>query len=78
MRAYVALREDAERPSSADLILFCRDRVGYKAPEEIVFLDSMPLNATGKVDRVALKRLAEDHLHPHGLDADASPQAAPK
>ena len=44
---------------------FARARVGYKAPEEIVFLDEMPLNPTGKLDRVAFKRLAEDHLHPH-------------
>jgi hypothetical protein len=27
----------------------------------------MPLNPTGKIDRVALKQMAEDHLHPHGL-----------
>lgn len=65
---YVTLRPDASRPSSADLIVFCRDRVGYKAPEEVVVLDEMPLNPTGKIDRVGLKRLAEDHLHPHGLD----------
>jgi acyl-CoA synthetase (AMP-forming)/AMP-acid ligase II len=68
VRAYVTLREGAERPSSADLIVFCRERVGYKAPEEIVFLGEMPLNPTGKIDRVGLKRMAEDHLHPHGLD----------
>jgi acyl-CoA synthetase (AMP-forming)/AMP-acid ligase II len=49
----------------ADVILFCRDRVGYKAPEEIIFLDEIPLNPTGKIDRVGLNRLAEDHLHPH-------------
>jgi acyl-CoA synthetase (AMP-forming)/AMP-acid ligase II len=67
VRAYVTLREGAERPSSADLIVFCRERIGYKAPEEIVFLDEMPLNPTGKIDRVGLKRMAEDHLHPHGL-----------
>lgn len=67
VRAYVTLRPEAERPSSADLIVFCRDRVGYKAPEEVVVLDEMPLNPTGKIDRVGLKRLAEDHLHPHGL-----------
>jgi acyl-CoA synthetase (AMP-forming)/AMP-acid ligase II len=71
VRAYVTPREGTAPPSSADLILFCRERVGYKAPDEIVFLDEMPLNATGKVDRVALKRVAEDHLHPHGLDAAA-------
>jgi len=68
VRAYVTLRPEAERPSSADLIVHCRDRVGYKAPEEVVVLDEMPLNPTGKIDRVGLKKLAEDHLHPHGLE----------
>jgi acyl-CoA synthetase (AMP-forming)/AMP-acid ligase II len=67
VRAYVTLRPDATRPSSADLIVFCRERIGYKAPEEVVVLDEMPLNPTGKIDRVGLKRMAEDHLHPHGL-----------
>ena len=67
VRAYVALRAGATPPSRADLIVFCRDRIGYKAPEEIVFLDEMPLNPTGKIDRAGLKRMAEDHLHPHGL-----------
>ena len=37
-----------------------RARVGYKAPKEIVVLEKMPLNATGKVDRVTLKRIAEE------------------
>jgi acyl-coenzyme A synthetase/AMP-(fatty) acid ligase len=63
VRAYVTLREGAERPAVADLIRFCRERIGYKAPEEIVFLDEMPLNPTGKIDRVGLKRLAEHHLN---------------
>ncbi|MEM6460424.1 MAG: hypothetical protein AAF724_00750 [Pseudomonadota bacterium] len=41
---------------------FARQRIANKAPEEIVFLNGMPLNATGKIDRVALKkRAAEDH-----------------
>jgi long-chain acyl-CoA synthetase len=67
VRAYVTLSEGAEPPSRADLIAFCRERIGYKAPDEVVFLDEMPLNPTGKIDRVALKKVAEDHLHPHGL-----------
>ena len=62
VRAYITLKEGAARPSSQELIRFARARVGYKAPEEIVVLDDMPLNATGKVDRVALKRLAEASL----------------
>jgi long-chain acyl-CoA synthetase len=68
VRAYVTLEPGAAKPTSADLIVHCRDRVGYKAPEEIVFLEEMPLNPTGKIDRVGLKKMAEDHLHPHGLD----------
>jgi long-chain acyl-CoA synthetase len=73
IRAYATLRDGAVRPSSADLIVFCRDRIGYKAPEEIIFLDEMPLNPTGKIDRVGLKHMAEDHLHPHGLPQSTEP-----
>ena len=62
VRAYITIKEGATRPISQELIRFARARVGYKAPEEIVVLDDMPLNATGKVDRVALKRLAEARL----------------
>jgi acyl-coenzyme A synthetase/AMP-(fatty) acid ligase len=62
VRAYVELKPGAPAPTAAELIAFARARVGYKAPEEIVILDGMPLNATGKVDRAALKRLAAaDH-----------------
>jgi long-chain acyl-CoA synthetase len=59
VRAYVTLREGAARPTGQELIRFARARIGYKAPEEIVVLDAMSLNPTGKVDRVALKRMAE-------------------
>jgi acyl-CoA synthetase (AMP-forming)/AMP-acid ligase II len=60
--AYITLREDADRPTSQDIIRFARDRVGYKAPEVIVVIDEMPLNATGKVDRRALKGMAADRV----------------
>ena len=68
VRAYVTLREGAARPPSQELIRFARERVGYKAPEEIVFLQEMPLNATGKVDRLTLKRMAEER---HNGDVNA-------
>jgi long-chain acyl-CoA synthetase len=61
VRAYIALREGIERPKAQELIDFARERVGYKAPEEIEFLDEIPLNPTGKVDRVALKARASAH-----------------
>ena len=55
VRAYVTLRPDAERPTTAELIQFSKARVGYKAPDEIIVLDEMPTTAVGKVDRVALE-----------------------
>jgi len=65
VRGYVTTKPDTTRPTSQELIRFARARIGYKAPEEIVFLAEMPLNATGKVDRVTLKRMAEDrHAEP--------------
>lgn len=71
VRAYVTLKPGAIRPSASALIDSARQRVGYKAPEEIVFLDTMPLTPSSKVDRMALKRLAEaDH-------ATALPESSP-
>lgn len=66
VRAYVTLKPNVARPTISELISFVRDRVGCKAPEEIVVLGEMPLNATGKVDRVTLKQLAEQRLAADG------------
>ncbi|MEO1091437.1 MAG: AMP-binding protein [Pseudomonadota bacterium] len=60
VRAYVELKAEVTPPTPTELIAFARQRVGYKAPEEIVFLDQMPLNPTGKVDRVSLERQATE------------------
>jgi long-chain acyl-CoA synthetase len=60
----VSLKPGVAGPTATELMQFSRARVGYKSPSEIVFLDDMPLNATGKVDRVALKQLAEANLIP--------------
>jgi long-chain acyl-CoA synthetase len=65
VRAYVTLDASVPRPTMQDLVRFARARVGYKAPEEILVLESMPLNATGKVDRVTLKRWAAEGSAPH-------------
>jgi long-chain acyl-CoA synthetase len=59
VRAYITWRPNVTRPTTTELIQFSRARVGYKAPDEIVVLDQMPINATGKLDRVALKELAD-------------------
>jgi acyl-CoA synthetase (AMP-forming)/AMP-acid ligase II len=42
-------------PDLATLRDWCRDRIAdYKAPDELVILDELPLNATNKVDKTAL------------------------
>lgn len=70
VRAYVTLDGQRPRPRVQDLIEFARARIGYKAPEEVLVLDEMPLTATGKLDRVTLKRMAEG--------APASDRVAPR
>jgi acyl-coenzyme A synthetase/AMP-(fatty) acid ligase len=63
--AYITLREGVARPTSQEIIRFARDRIGYKAPEVVIVIDEMPLTATGKVDRVRLKRMAADRVGAH-------------
>jgi acyl-coenzyme A synthetase/AMP-(fatty) acid ligase len=65
VRAYVVFRPDVQGPTNAQLIQFARARVGYKAPEEIMVLEVMPTNAVGKVDRAALKRMADSAVNRH-------------
>jgi len=58
-----ALKQPVQLSTMLEL-QFARASVGYKAPKEIVFLEKMPLNPTGKVDRAALKKMvAGDHTH---------------
>jgi acyl-CoA synthetase (AMP-forming)/AMP-acid ligase II len=47
----------AGAPAAADVVAACRERIAdYKVPKEIHFVDALPVNATGKVDRAALRR----------------------
>ena len=63
VRAYVTLKPETKPPTTAELIQFSRELVGYKAPDVIIVLDEMPTSAVGKVDRVALKQLAEEAIN---------------
>ncbi|MEO1113714.1 MAG: class I adenylate-forming enzyme family protein [Pseudomonadota bacterium] len=63
VRAYVVAKEGTS-PGESELIAYAQDQIGYKAPEDIRFLNEMPLNPTGKVDRVTLKKMAEE-AHDH-------------
>ncbi|MGQ0445163.1 MAG: class I adenylate-forming enzyme family protein [Beijerinckiaceae bacterium] len=55
--AFVVLRDDvSSRPTVDELRRFVADRIAaYKVPERITFVDELPLNPTGKVDRKALQ-----------------------
>lgn len=49
LRAYIVPR-GAGRPDAESITAFCRtDLSSYKVPREIVFLDELPKNATGKI-----------------------------
>ena len=56
LRAYIVARE-AARPDPEEIAAFCRrDLSAYKVPRDIVFIDALPKNATGKI----LKRVLRD------------------
>ncbi|MEM6582578.1 MAG: class I adenylate-forming enzyme family protein [Pseudomonadota bacterium] len=67
VRAYITIRQDAERPSHQALIDFARERVGVNAPEEFIVLDEMPLIGDGKIDRVLLKKMTAEEKDAHQL-----------
>jgi acyl-CoA synthetase (AMP-forming)/AMP-acid ligase II len=60
--AFVTLKEGAAHSTPDEMIGFARLRVGYKAPEDVFVLDQLPLNASGKVDRAMLKKMAAERL----------------
>ena len=48
----VIVPKDGVRPDSADIIAYCRERLAaYKKPRRVVFVESLPRNALGKVQK---------------------------
>jgi acyl-CoA synthetase (AMP-forming)/AMP-acid ligase II len=57
--AFVVPLDVAEPPSLAELRSFVRERLAdYKAPDRLVVVDTLPLTAMMKIDKVALATLA--------------------
>lgn len=57
--AYVIAHGD-QRPTEHELSTFCRERLSnYKVPRRFIFVDSLPMTPTGKVQKVVLRELAQ-------------------
>ena len=55
-KAFVVLKTAEPSPSEAELIVWAKQRMaGYKAPRTVVFVDRLPLNASGKVMKDQLR-----------------------
>jgi malonyl-CoA/methylmalonyl-CoA synthetase len=53
----VVVLEKTESVSGEELIRFCREKLApYKSPKSIVFIDELPRNAMGKVQKAELRK----------------------
>jgi acyl-CoA synthetase (AMP-forming)/AMP-acid ligase II len=53
---------EGKKATAEQLIAFCSDKLAdYKRPREVIFVDSLPLNPMGKVDKKAIRAT---HLPP--------------
>ena len=61
--AFVVPADPDRPPTLPELVDWCRTRIAdYKAPERLVVVDALPLNATNKVDKAALAlQLTTEH-----------------
>ncbi len=64
IRAYVVLKPAIKELPAAEILKMARDRIGYKAPEEIFAIGQLPENAAGKIDRIALAKMAAEDVSP--------------
>lgn len=72
-RAYIILRPDAMLPTE-DLKRFIGHSLArYKIPEEFVFTDRIPKNATGKI----LRRVLREQASSEDYKCDTSPDTSP-
>ncbi len=64
IRAYVVLKPGIKELPAAEILKMARDRIGYKAPAEIFAIEQLPENAAGKIDRIALAKMAAEDISP--------------
>jgi len=55
--------KSALKPAADSLIEFCRAQLSrFKIPKHYLFIDELPKNAAGKIDRRALREIARKHI----------------
>ena len=60
-RAIVVPADPEQPPTPEEIIAHCRERLAsYKKPSSVIFVDSLPRNASGKVVKPELRRLHGD------------------
>jgi len=61
--AFVALEKDAEL-SEDEFFAYCKENlVKYKRPVEVTFIDSLPRTRTNKIDRISMRKIANEGGH---------------
>jgi benzoate-CoA ligase len=71
--AYV-VRTPGAAVTEAELIEHCREGLpSFKRPRAVVFTDTFPTTATGKIRRVELRAMAADVLRPAGSAGHTAP-----
>lgn len=59
------------RVDTSDLQVFCRERLaGYKIPKSIAVVETMPVNANGKIDKGRVREQLVVHLDPGGSSSE--------
>src|SRR5579884_2386623 len=63
--AVVVRRSEAGELTADDLIAFCRDQLAsFKKPRQVFFVDALPRNALGKIQKHLLKEQLEQDVRP--------------
>jgi len=58
--AFVAARPGPERPAPEELEAWCRQWLaGFKVPARFTWVDALPRNAMGKVERAVLRQQSQ-------------------
>lgn len=63
--AAVVRRSAGDEPTADDLIAFCRDQLAsFKKPRQVYFVDALPRNALGKIQKHVLREQLEQRVRP--------------